>query len=53
MPRVYSQAQARLFGAMIGGKARNPKGAKMSDAALRKSLRGVKVKALPKRSKKK
>jgi hypothetical protein len=52
MPKIHSQAQARYFGAMIGGAARNPKGKKMSDSALRKSLRGKKVSKLPKRSRK-
>lgn len=51
MPKIYSQKQARLFGAMIGGKAKNPKG--LSDGKLRNSLRGKKVKSLPVRSRKK
>jgi hypothetical protein len=52
MPKVYSRKQARFFGAMIGDKIPNPPGAKMSDSALRKSLRGKKVKSLPARSRK-
>lgn len=51
MPRAYSQKQARFFGAIIGGAAKNPKG--LTDKSLRNSLRGKKVKGLPMRSRKK
>lgn len=51
MPKVRSQKQARLFGAMIGGAVRNPKG--LSDRKLRDALRGKKIKSLPARSRKK
>lgn len=43
--RIYSQRQARLFGAMIGGKAKNPKG--LTDKGLKSALRGKKVSKLP------
>lgn len=48
--KATSQAQARLWGAMIGGKVRNPKG--LPDSKLKDALRGVKVKRLPARSRK-
>lgn len=48
--KVHSQKQARYLGAMIGGKAKNPKG--LSDATAKNALRGVKVGKLPKRARK-
>lgn len=51
MVKIRSQKQARFFGAMIGGEVKNPKGKKMSDSALKDSLRGKKVSKLPVRSK--
>lgn len=47
--KIVSRAQARLFGAMIGGKARNPKG--LTDKGLKNALRGKKVSKLPARAK--
>jgi hypothetical protein len=50
MPKPKSQAQARLFGAIAGGKSTKAKGMSASEAKTR--LRGTKVKSLPKRSRK-
>lgn len=49
MPKPKSQAQARLFGAIRGGKATKATGMSKSEAGNR--LRGTKVKSLPKRAK--
>lgn len=51
MPRPKSKAQARLFGAIAGGRSTKAKG--MSRAEARGRLRGVKVKRLPARARKK
>lgn len=51
MPKAKSKKQAALFGAIAGGKAR--KGTGMSSEEAKKRLRGVKVKKLPYRKKKK
>lgn len=50
MPKAKSKAQARLFGAIAGGKKTKARG--MSKAEARRRLRGVKVKKLPKRKRK-
>jgi 50S ribosomal subunit-associated GTPase HflX len=50
MPKAKSQAQARLFGAVAGGRSTKAKG--MTKAEAKRRLRGVKVKKLPKRVKK-
>jgi hypothetical protein len=48
MPKIYSQRQARFFGALIG------KGGKkgLSVSKLKDALRGKKIKRLPVRSRK-
>lgn len=51
MPKAKSKAQAGLFGAIIAGKARKAEGMSVEEAKER--LRGVKVKGLPKKAKKK
>jgi hypothetical protein len=51
MPKPKSKKQARLFGAVAGGRARKAKG--MSSTQARDSLGGVKVKRLPLRKRKK
>lgn len=50
MPRPTSKAQARLFGAIAGGKNTKAKG--MSSSEARTRLRGTKVKSLPARARK-
>jgi hypothetical protein len=50
MPKAKSKAQARFFGAVAGGKVRK-KGLSRKEARTR--LRGVRVKKLPARSRKK
>ena len=50
MPKPVSKAQARLFGAVAGGKATKATGMSASEAKTR--LRGTKVKSLPARSRK-
>jgi hypothetical protein len=47
VPKAKSKAQARLFGAVAGGKRTKAKGMKREEA--KKRLRGVKIKKLPKR----
>lgn len=49
MPKAKSKAQARLFGAVAGGRARNAHG--MTKAEAKTRLRGVKVRSLPTRAK--
>lgn len=49
MPKARSRAQAGLFGAIAGGKARKRTG--ISAAEARKRLRGVRVSRLPRRAK--
>jgi hypothetical protein len=51
MPRPTSKAQARLFGAVAGGRKTKAKGMKRSEA--RNRLRGTKVRKLPARVKRK
>lgn len=51
MPKARSKKQAGLFGAIAGGKKTKAKGMSKSEAKTR--LRGVKVKGLPTRAKKK
>jgi len=48
MPKAKSKAQARFFGAVAGGKVRK-KGLSKKEARTR--LRGVKMKKLPARKK--
>ena len=48
---VKSRAQARLFGAVAGGKRTKAKG--LSKAKARESLRGQKLKKLPARKRRK
>lgn len=50
MPKAKSKRQARLFGAVAGGKKTKAKGMSKSEAKGR--LRGVKVKSLPQKAKK-
>lgn len=50
MPKPTSKAQARLFGAVRGGKATKATGMSASEAGTR--LRGTKVKSLPARARK-
>lgn len=50
MPKPKSKAQARLFGAIRGGKSTKAKG--MSPAEAGKRLRGAKLKRLPARKRK-
>ena len=50
MPKAVSKAQARLFGAIAGGKGTKATGLTKKEAKVR--LRGVKVGKLPKRVKK-
>jgi hypothetical protein len=49
VPKPTSQRQARLFGAIAGGRATKARG--MTATQAKNSLRGRKVKTLPKRSK--
>jgi hypothetical protein len=51
MPKAKSKAQARLFGAIAAGKATKATG--MSRASAKRHVKGVKVKALPARKRKK
>jgi hypothetical protein len=51
MPKAQSKAQARLFGAIAGG--RKTKATGMSRASARRHVRGVKVKRLPARKRRK
>lgn len=51
MPKPRSKAQARLFGAVAGGRSTKASG--MTRKAARASLRGRKLKKLPARSKRK
>lgn len=51
MPKARSKAQARLFGAVAGGKRTKAKGLTRSEARTR--LRGVKLSKLPARKGKK
>jgi hypothetical protein len=48
MPKAKSKRQARLFGAVAGGKKTKAKGMTKKEAKSR--LRGVKVKRLPSRA---
>ena len=48
MAKVKSKRQARLFGAVAGGKATKAKGLTAKEA--KKRLRGVKIKRLPARA---
>lgn len=48
MPKARSRAQARLFGAVAAGRSTKAKG--MSRAEARTRLRGVKMKKLPARA---
>jgi len=50
MPKAKSKAQARLFGAVAGGKPTKAKGLSKAEAKTR--LRGVNVSKLPARKKK-
>ena len=50
MPKAKSKAQARLFGAVAGGKRTKASG--LSRAEAKERLRGVKVSKLPKRKRK-
>lgn len=50
MPKAKSKAQARLFGAIAGGRKTKAKG--LSKKWARNHLRGVKVKKLPARVRK-
>lgn len=50
MPRPKSREQARLFGAIAGGRKTKARG--LSRAKAHDLLRGVKVKRLPARSRK-
>ena len=49
MPKAKSKAQARLFGAVAGGKRTKASGLKRTEAKTR--LRGVKVSKLPRKKK--
>lgn len=51
MPRPKSKAQARLFGAIAGGRSTKAKGMSKSEAKTR--LRGAKLKGLPARKRRK
>jgi hypothetical protein len=51
MPKATSKAQARLFGAIAGGQSTKAKG--MSKASAKRHVKGVKVKSLPARKRKK
>jgi hypothetical protein len=51
MAKAKSRRQARLFGAVAGGQSTKAKG--MSKKQAKNSLRGVRVKSLPKTAKKK
>jgi hypothetical protein len=51
MPKPKSKAQARLFGAVAGGKKTKAKG--MSAKEARTRLRGTKMKGLPAKKRKK
>lgn len=51
MPRPKSKAQARLFGAIAGGHRTKATG--LSRSKARDMLRGVSIKRLPPRSRKK
>jgi hypothetical protein len=50
MPKATSKAQARLFGAIAGGRSTKATG--MSKASARRHVKGVKVKNLPARKRK-
>lgn len=50
MPRPRSKAQARLFGAIAGGRSTKAKG--MTRPEAKKRLRGAKLKGLPARVRK-
>jgi len=47
MPKAKSKKQARLFGAIAGGKRTKARG--MTKAEAKRRLRGVKLKKLPMR----
>lgn len=47
MPKAKSKRQARLFGAIAGGKKTKAKG--MSKKEAKSRLRGIKLSKLPKR----
>jgi hypothetical protein len=49
MPKAKSKAQARLFGAVAGGKA--TKATSLTKAEAKTRLRGVQVSKLPKKKK--
>lgn len=51
MPKPKSKAQARLFGAIAGGKRTKAKG--MTKAEAKTRLRGTKMKKLPAKKRKK
>jgi hypothetical protein len=51
MAKAKSKRQAGLFGAVAGGKSTKAKG--MSKKQAKDSLRGVRVKSLPRTAKKK
>lgn len=51
MPKAKSKAQARLFGAVAGGKKTKAKGMTKKEAKTR--LRGVSTKKLPAKKKRK
>jgi hypothetical protein len=51
VPKAKSKRQARLFGAVAGGKATKAKG--MTRAEARERLRGVKMSKLPATKRKK
>jgi hypothetical protein len=51
MPRAKSKRQARLFGAIAGGKKTKARG--MTRAEARRRLRGVKMSRLPVTARKK
>jgi hypothetical protein len=51
MPKPKSKAQARLFGAVAGGKKTKASG--MTKTQAKGSLRGRKIKGLPKKKKSK
>lgn len=51
MPKAKSKAQAGLFGAIAGGKSTKATG--MSKASAKRHIKGVNVKSLPARAKKK
>jgi hypothetical protein len=51
MPKAKSKAQARLFGLIAAGK-KTRKATGMTRAEAKRRLRGVKIKKLPRRAKK-